>query len=254
MSIHTDVVRAVAFAPDGTGFLASGGWDREVHLWCPPHYRDRVDLTNEGAGGVWSLAFATDGWSLAIGRGDGEAVIFWLGGKRRRRQTVMTPLKGHDWPVNAVAFAPDCLTLVTGSHDRTVKIWDARWGREQATLVGHKDWVRTLAFSADGRTLASGGDEAVIKLWDMPAGRERASLHGHEGPIRHLAFAPDGRTLMSGSWDATVRLWDAATGRAVAALDWKIGRVHCLAIAPDGMTAAAGADQSILVWDLDPLD
>jgi WD40 repeat protein len=276
---HTDSVRAVVWAPDGKR-VVSGGWDNRVHLWeyAPPpspmmrpwwwigtpdgndhdhlwqhsHNQSRVLAGKAWSGGVWSLAFAPDGWSLVVGLGNGDGVLLWL--SQRDQGTAPTPLTGHTWPINAVAFAPDGLHLATGSHDRTIRIWDSHWGRQQATLAGQQDWVRALAYAADGRTLASGGDDGIIKLWDVAAGRARASLGGHEGPIRHLAFTPDGRTLMSGSWDATVRLWDPVTGRPRAALDWKIGRVHCLAIAPDGMTAAAGADGSILVWDLDPLD
>ena len=76
-------------------------------------------------------------------------------------------LDGHEGWVAAVAFSPDGTILATGSHDQTIKLWDAATGRELATLRGHTGNVYTVAFSPDGSLLASGSLDGTVRLWDM---------------------------------------------------------------------------------------
>src|SRR3954464_9219891 len=86
-------------------------------------------------------------------------------------------LDGHEDFVRSVAFSPDGKTLVSGSDDRTVKLWDVATGKENATLKGHKASVRCVAYSPDGKTVASGSDDGTIRLWDATSGKEQLTLN-----------------------------------------------------------------------------
>src|SRR5262249_39963234 len=97
---HTDWVRALAFSPGGKR-LASGGCDGAVLVWRGG--RSRAVQLGPHDGWVWSLAFAPDGKALAAGAGDGSVTLYRA--PRWARRPVV--LRGHQWPVNAVAFAPD---------------------------------------------------------------------------------------------------------------------------------------------------
>ncbi|MDJ0606009.1 WD40 repeat domain-containing protein, partial [Microcystis sp. M53602_WE12] len=76
-------------------------------------------------------------------------------------------LKGHDGSVNSVNFSPDGKTLVSGSDDGTIILWDVETGKEIRTLKGHDGSVNSVNFSPDGKTLVSGSDDNTIKLWNL---------------------------------------------------------------------------------------
>src|SRR4051794_27630976 len=75
-------------------------------------------------------------------------------------------LKGHQGSVMAVAFSPDGKILVSGSRDKTIKLWNARTGELQRTLSEHTADVYDVTFSPTGKLLASGSRDKTIKLWD----------------------------------------------------------------------------------------
>src|SRR3989338_4936892 len=99
---------------------------------------------------------------------------------------------GHSGEVHAVAFSPDGRTLISGSYDHTLKLWDIASGREIRTLIGHAENIYAVAFSPDGRTIISGSGDNTLKLWDVTSGRELITFSGHSGRVGAVAFSPDG--------------------------------------------------------------
>jgi WD40 repeat protein len=73
--------------------------------------------------------------------------------------------EGHNDAVNAVTISPDGKFLISGSADRTIKIWHLVRGELRQTLQGHSDGVTSVALSLDGRTLVSGSSDKTIKIW-----------------------------------------------------------------------------------------
>src|SRR5436189_6119119 len=64
-------------------------------------------------------------------------------------------IKGHSGFVYSVAFSPDGEILATGSFDNTIKLWDAKTGKELKTLKAHTDQVYSVSFKHDAKLPAS---------------------------------------------------------------------------------------------------
>nr|WP_321162492.1 hypothetical protein [Nostoc sp. KVJ3] len=84
-----------------------------------------------------------------------------------RRGNLLQTLSGHSSWVYSVAFSPDGQTLVSGSANKTIKLWDVRKGNLLQTLPGHSNCIRSVAFSPDSQTLASGSEDKTIKIWQI---------------------------------------------------------------------------------------
>jgi WD40 repeat protein len=111
-----------------------------------------------------------------------------------------------------VAFSPDGKKVVSGSSDKTVRLWDTVTGAALQTLEGHSSSVNSVAFSFDGKQVVSGSSDKTVRLWDAATGAALQTLEGHSSSVNCVAFSSDGKKVVSESWDKTVRLWDASTG------------------------------------------
>ena len=163
----------------------------------------------------------------------------------------MGRLEGHEAYVVAVAFAPDGRRLVTGSWDRTVRVWDAATGRCLKVLRGHDGLLNAVAFAA-GDLVASGDTDRTAVVWDVETSLPRFRLPGHGNPVVGVQFDPEGRYLATASTDRSVRLFDLADGVERARFD--LGRAYPVRIAfgPEGRFLAAGLDDgSIRLWKID---
>ncbi|KAG8866486.1 hypothetical protein FRC20_008413 [Serendipita sp. 405] len=164
-------------------------------------------------------------------------------------------LSGHNGDVLSVGWSADGQRIVSGSYDKTVRIWDVTTGQQQGSLLdGHNDWVESVAFSPDGRRIVSGSIDQTVRIWDVETGKQHGpSLEGHNGWVQSVAFSPDGRRIVSGSYDKTVRIWDVETGKQHGpSLEGHDGFVLSVAFSPDGRGIATGSsDKTVRIWDVE---
>ncbi len=159
-------------------------------------------------------------------------------------------LYGHNEEVSSVAFSPDGTRIVTGSGDKTAKVWDARSGSPLLELKGHSGGVSSVAFSPDGKRIVTGSGDKTAKVWDAQTGSLLLDLQGHSDGVSSAAFSPDGTRIVTGSGDNTAKVWDAQTGSPLLDLEGHSFGVTSVAFSPDGKRIVTGSqDSTAKVWD-----
>ena len=171
--------------------------------------------------------------------------------RRRIEAGLIRTFAGHTAQVLAVAFSPDGRSALSGSGDRTLKLWDVATGRELSTLAGHTAAVTSVAFSPDGGSVLSGSADESLKLWDVATGKEIRTFTGHTERVMSVAISPDGRSVLSGSDDMRLKLWDVATGKEIHSFTGHADSVGSVVFSPDGRSALSGShDMSLKLWNL----
>ena len=164
--------------------------------------------------------------------------------------TVMT-LTGHSGPVLSVAYSGDGRLLVSGSKDRSVRIWDTRTGEEaRAPFLSGNSSVLTVDFAQNNQWVASGTESGLVCVWSVTLDRaSHRQLKGHSDRVNCVKFSPDGFRLASASFDKTLCLWNPGTGQKFATLLGHTGHVIRVAFFPDGEVLASGSsDKTIRMW------
>jgi WD40 repeat protein len=166
-------------------------------------------------------------------------------------------LLGHRKRVMSLAISSDGLRIVSGSLDRTVRIWDGRTF-EELGLCEHEDEVNSVTFSPDSRLIASGSDDGIVWIWNALSLENVTRLTGHKNIVTSVAFFPDGTRIASASYDRTVRMWDARTYEPLPGLPCS-GRVFAIACSPDSTRLAlaestSGTEGILHVFDIRTLE
>eukprot|EP00505_MAST-04D_sp_SCG-Rhode-Island_P005213 Stramenopile-MAST_4_protein_5213 len=112
-------------------------------------------------------------------------------------------LLGHSGNVNSVSFSPDGAWIVSGSDDKTVKVWSVVSGECVTTFEGHSGWVNSVSFSPDGASIVSGSRDKTVKAWSVESGECVTTFEGHSDLVSSVSFSPDGASIVSGSKDYT---------------------------------------------------
>ena len=157
----------------------------------------------------------------------------------------------HGDSVSAVAFSPDGKTIVSGSFDKTARLWDVASGKPIGRPMLHQDWVRSAVFSPDGRLLATGSNDKTARLWVAATGQEVGRTLEHPSCVFSVAFSPDGKTLATACQDGAARLWGTTSGRLVGQPMVHPAEVESVAFSPDGKTVLTGSwgDKTARMWD-----
>jgi WD40 repeat protein len=161
-------------------------------------------------------------------------------------------LEGHTTSVWAVAVTPDGLRAVSGSTDRTLRLWDLESGQTTRTLEGHANNVSAVAVTPDGLRAVSASADRTLRLWNLENGQTLRTLVGHTNWVTAVSITPHGHRAISVSNDATLRLCDLETGQTVHTLKGHTGSVSAVAVTPDSRRAlSASQDQTVRLWELE---
>lgn len=249
-------ITSVDLSPGGDMAAAVCAAEGTVRLWDLTTGRERT-VTDEGGSQqawlnlgrrgalVWAARFAPDGRALlTIGGNDARLIDL-------ADRSLLTRFSPHG-VVASADVSPDGARVVTGSWDRTAKIWDAATGRVVFQLEGaHDGYVNSVMFSPDGRFVLTASDDGTARLWDASNGEALPrKFAGHQGRVRAALFSPDGTRVLTCAGDKTAKLWDAGTADEQLTLTGHDWAVRCGGFDAAGERVITGSDDNAaIVWE-----
>ncbi|KAL7769053.1 hypothetical protein ACKLNR_000437 [Fusarium oxysporum f. sp. zingiberi] len=160
-------------------------------------------------------------WSVEEGEVQGI-----LRGHRRGVWTVqfspvnMPAIQGEDGPITGKG------AVLTGSGDKTIKLWNLASYTCVRTFEGHSNSVLKVAWlnmpasqeqSKKRVQFTSAGGDGLVKVWDANSGEADCTLDNHEDRVWAVAVHPEDNTIVSGSGDSTVTFWKDTSSETQAA-------------------------------------
>ncbi|KAJ2389311.1 hypothetical protein H4S02_002428 [Coemansia sp. RSA 2611] len=152
-------------------------------------------------------------------------------------------LTGHADSVYCVQYDYD--KIVTGSRDRTVKVWDCSSFQCLRTMAGHDASVLCLKY--DESVLVTGSSDATVIVWDWETGMPRLRLVSHAAGVLDVAFNDE--HVVSCSKDCTIKVWRRSDGKLLRTMAGHRGPVNAVQLHDNRIVSASG-DSLIKMWDL----
>jgi len=193
---HTGRILQVALTVGGKRAISLGE-DQTLRVWDLEKGEEIVAARRRGGG--FCLALSPNDKVVALSTPFTLVLVEIATGFAR----VLRP--AHIDQINAAAFSSDGNFLISGSSDRTLRIWSVHTEQAVATLKGHNREIWSVAVSSDGRYAASVSDDRTIAVWALSSNSVIARFRG-EGPLIPCAISADGGVLVTADEAGAVHL------------------------------------------------
>jgi guanine nucleotide-binding protein subunit beta-2-like 1 protein len=214
---HTGWVTSVQTTPENPNIVVSASRDKSLIVW-------------------------------GLGEGDHSLSEHVVVGKPLRA------LRGHAHFVSDVSISSDGQYALSGSWDKSLRLWDLHTGQTTRRFTAHTKDVLSVAFSADNRQIVSGSRDRTIKLWNTLAQCKHTIVDEcHTDWVSTVRFSPSvtNPAIISGGWDGVVKVWNLSNCRLKTNHIGHSGYVNSVTVSPDGsLCASGGKDGTSMLWDL----
>lgn len=221
---HTSTVRCLQIVPaisgsgeDPSNLIITGSRDSTLRVWQLPEYGDLTMVTVRSPDSSLS---------------------------EEHNPYFVRALLGHTQSVRAIAAHGD--TLVSGSYDFSVRIWQISSGKCLWNLRGHTQKVYSVVLDTKQNRCVSGSMDCKVKIWDLDTGSCIHTLEGHTSLVGLLSLSHD--RLVSAAADFTLRVWNPKSGVCIQTLAAHTGAITCFQ--HDGDKVISGSDGTLKLWDL----
>lgn len=236
------VIRDIAYLPDGNRIAVSttiGVWIYDVHTG------DELALLTDGVNDYSAIAISPDGQILASASENN--IQFW-NLDVRKLQDVYT---GHTSEIRHLVYSQNGKTLISGSTDSTIRVWNTATGEALSTLVGLSDTSAKIAISPDGKMIASSSFTNIgnVSVYNLETGKINNKIQTNNELLYEIIFLSDGRRIAAGDRNGDLQIYDVNSGALLKKLAGKSGYTKSLDSSKNGMYILSGsAEEIIQLW------
>lgn len=198
LSGHTGYVCALMEFPHS--IIVSGSQDKTLRFWDLKDMEKVLirTLTDPKQGRIMCMSLLNND-QMAVGSEKDIQIYNIDEGK------IVKTLSGHTALLRDLLLLDDGVTLISGSDDRSIRIWDLKNYTQVRSLTGHNHSANKIHLYSSG-VLVSASDDYSIKFWKMETGDCVKTLTGHTGWVIFCTIMQDG-TLVSCGADKTIKFW-----------------------------------------------
>ncbi|XP_005190986.2 autophagy-related protein 16 isoform X2 [Musca domestica] len=230
--------------------IATGGADRKVKLWdVGKGSSEPRSVLGGSSAGINSVDFDSTG-TYIIGTSNDYGARVWTVGDNRLRHT----LTGHSGKVMAAKYIQEPVKVVTGSHDRTLKIWDLRSIACIETKFAGSSCNDLVTTDSLGSTIISGHYDKKIRFWDIRTEKQADDILMN-AKITSLDLSKDCNYLICSVRDDTIKLLDLRKNQVISTFSNEHFKLSCdWARASFNMNATkiacGSSDGVIYIWNV----
>lgn len=170
---HTSGVTACEFAKKGN-VLFTSSLDGSIRAWDLIRYRNFRTFTAPTRLSWSCMAVDPSGEVVAAGSLDSFDIHIWS----VQTGQLLDQLAGHEGPVSSLAFAPNGSSLVSGSWDRTARIWSVFDRTQTSEPLQLQADVLDIAVRPDSTQLAISTLDGQLTFWSLTEAEQVAGLDG----------------------------------------------------------------------------
>jgi mitogen-activated protein kinase organizer 1 len=162
-------------------------------------------------------------------------------------------IDGHNGSVNVVKFTVDGNYCMTGSDDRTIKLWnphkyDPSSGQNSTLMIksydgAHGYSILDLAISKDKTRFSSCGEDRTCFVWDVTTGQTIRRIQAHNHRINAVAYNDEATVLITASYDQTAKCWDMRSNNR--------DPIQVMSDFKDSVSCVARTDTTIIIGSID---
>ncbi|RZF35125.1 hypothetical protein LSTR_LSTR009431 [Laodelphax striatellus] len=247
---HINKVNSVHYSGDSR-HAVSGSLDGKLIIW-DTWTGNKVQVIPLRSAWVMSVAFAQSGNFVACGGMDNMCTVYDVNNRDATGQAKMVrELLGYEGFLSSCRFIDD-KTLITGSGDMKICVWDLEAGKKTQDYNAHAGDVCAMSIAPDKNTMVTGSVDKTCKIWDIRDGKCKQTFFGHEADVNSVCFHPSGQAFATGSEDKTARLYDIRSDQQIGLYTPpnKTSGFTCCGLSLSGRFILCGSDDSqVHIWD-----
>jgi len=240
---HIGSVNSLEFIDVGS-LLLSGSNDHNIKIWDVESgslirtFSEHITVTRDAK-------FTPDGKSVISA--EDNYLIYWRNAVSG--QIGRLPMYGHSGSVLTVDMSTDMQIIVSGSSDKTVKIWDAQTGEMLNSIAAHNKSVYQVEFNPVINQFASCSSDSTIKIWDSESAELIKMLDDNDCKVNAISYHPSGNYLASCGSNSLIYIWDLSTSKKIRTLEGHNGTINIVKFSKDGNSIiSGGADDKVFIW------